>query len=131
MIAISMTYEKRYWDIFGIDPKLKIIEQHMKVSAYRCDYCGVITKEDDIVGIIDIKDLFEVLKSFPTHQNAAKCNVHHCVDCSSKYVLIPASYRAPRKNDERAYQLVFNELYYLFKSKCVDNFRNKVKIFSK
>lgn len=103
----------------------------MKVSAYRCDYCGKIVIEDDIVGIIDMPDIFDTLKSFPTHQDPSRCRVHHCIDCSRAHVLIPASYRAPRKDDERAYQLVFNELYYLFKSKCVSNVLNKVKIFPK
>lgn len=93
----------------------------MKVKAYRCDYCGKLQLEDDVVGVLDIADLFDTLKSYPMCINPEKANVHHCTECSRQHVMIPADREAPRKKDERLYQLKFNELYYLFKSKCVNN----------
>lgn len=103
----------------------------MKIKAYRCDYCGTIQIEDNIVGILDIADLFNSLESFPSHKDPERCRVHHCLDCSRQYVVIAAENKHSRKHDERLYQLTFKELYYLFKSRCVSNVQNKVKIFVK
>lgn len=99
----------------------------MKVPAYRCDFCGNIFEADEVKGIMPIEDMFSAIESFPSTDKLDKTNVHHCIECSRVHVIIPADRECPRRKDERLYQLKFKELYYLLKSTCVLNVKNRKK----
>lgn len=102
-----------------------------KVEAYKCNYCAKIYPAEEVVGIIDIADLFSSLESYPTTNDPAKARVHHCTDCSHTHVIIKTEELSPRNKDERAYQIRFKELYAIFKGVCVFNAQNKKKVVHK
>jgi hypothetical protein len=103
------------------------------VKAYRCDCCGSIKLVDEFVGVSPVEDMFEKLNSFPTISTPAamdKGSIHHCLDCYSKYVLVPSENAVNRKFNENGYKLKLKELHYDLRRKCVENvqlgiFKNK------
>jgi hypothetical protein len=99
----------------------------MKVEAYRCDKCGKICPESEIIGIYPIEDMFDRMKNYPICNQAHKTNVHHCMECYHNSVIVHAD-RIDRKKDMQAYNLKVSELYLNLKQTCVLNVMNKKKL---
>jgi ribosomal protein S26 len=98
----------------------------MKVKAYRCDKCGRVRPEDEIMGITPIEDMFEALRSFPLCEKLDETNVHFCITCYDSDVISKANYVNKRKNMDE-YNLKIKELGYALKQTCVFNVRNNKK----
>lgn len=94
-----------------------------KVNAYRCDYCGEIKTEKEIVGISLNADMFEQLKSYPIIKNPEKAEVHGCTDCYN-YCMIEAN-SINRKKFELTYIQKRTEAGFNFRKQSVYNWINK------
>lgn len=102
-----------------------------RVEAYRCDMCGEIKESEAIVGILPMRDMFDSLKDFPTTLSPERTTVHHCTECTTVHVINKAEELSPRRRNEREYQLRFNELYSIFKGRCVENAMAKKKVYKR
>jgi hypothetical protein len=97
-----------------------------KVKAYHVDCCGAIKEETEVVGIHPREDLFNKFDSFPVEfKHPERCEVHCCLDCYREKVLIPASNLTDRRNNERAYELKVQELFYALRQTVITRWRSK------
>jgi hypothetical protein len=95
--------------------------------AVRCDYCGKVVHEDEAVGISLQQDMFSSLNSYPfVYKNITKEKCHVCIECTKVHVLIPVS-TVSRAKDETIYNAKKDELYFILRKKCVENFNSRRK----
>lgn len=97
----------------------------MKTEAYICDNCGQLRPAEECAGIKPIEDMFERLNSFPIIADPAKAEIHQCTTCYNQKVIYVADREHDRKKDEQGYISKLNEMGYLLRSKCVENFKRK------
>lgn len=106
--------------------RLQIKKEKMSIiDAYRCDACGIIKIEDEVVGIIPTEDLFDRMNSYPTTHRVNKTTVHYCLDCYRRDVLDIADRYCSRKANEAAYKEKIKEMSYGLRFKAVTNYRLK------
>lgn len=61
----------------------------MKVTAYKCDYCNTLKYSDEVVGI-SMQQSTVPLESYPATLKPEESEVHHCMECYRKNVLVQA-----------------------------------------
>lgn len=86
----------------------------MKVQAYLTSCCNQLKDEDNVYGVIQTPDLFDIYKSYTTVK-PAKSNIHYCVDCYNTMVVEATQKLVRRKNNEENYQEKLREMSYVFK----------------
>lgn len=92
------------------------------VKAVRCNSCGNIYEQSEIVGIIACEDLYDKLKSYPTvftESLIQRTNVHYCVRCYNEKVINKIIVDKGREPDK--YEIDKLERAYLLRRQCVLN----------
>lgn len=91
-----------------------------KVDAYRCDYCDALKPASEIIGVSNVPDMFDTLKSYPINANPEKCRAHFCTACYTANVFDAASRFHSKGRNRDAWQAKADELSYCLRRHVIN-----------
>lgn len=99
----------------------------MRITAYVCDLCGAIKRDEEVSGFEHKPDLFDTTKSLPITKTPEKAPYHFCLDCYHEHVIVPVSNHTNRAKDEKGYNTYLNLVSYNFKNLIVYRVKKGLK----
>jgi hypothetical protein len=84
----------------------------MKVQAYQCNKCNALHPIENVKGISNIQDAFDIYKSFP-YCNPEQTKFHVCFNCVNEFITDPANIQVSHYLADKDEQV--KELSYLLK----------------